>query len=222
MLGRRGLRARLGIYYTIKQGDHVARLAEQYGFRDYKTVWMDPGNADLRAQRPDPNVLYPGDILYIPDKQSRDEQRPTDHTHFFVVKKSTIKLRIKIRDFDNLPIAAADCRLEIDGTNYPLTTDGDGLIEQEIPKASVGGTLTLPDLDYEVRVTLGTLDPVDENTGWQQRLINLGYYWGPLGDAPNDVFTDYALQEFQCDYKLPITGQANDATRAKLKDVYGS
>jgi N-acetylmuramoyl-L-alanine amidase len=208
--------------YTVQQGDHVTRLAERFGFRDYSTIWMDSNNDDLRAQRPDPNVLYPGDVLYIPDKQDRAEDRPTDQSHVFVVKRTKIKLRIKLRDFDHLPLAGCNCELTVDGVPYAVTSDDDGLIQQEIPKPAHEAGLKLTDLGLEYPVKIGDLDPVETDTGWQQRLINMGYYWGGLDDAPDDERMGYALEEFQCDHDLKTTGEADDATLAKIKEIYGS
>jgi hypothetical protein len=52
--------------YVIRQGDFLLKLGFELGF-DADTVWQDPSNADLRALRPDPNILFPGDVLYVSD-----------------------------------------------------------------------------------------------------------------------------------------------------------
>src|SRR3979490_2695044 len=69
--------------YKIKQGEHVSRIAKQFGFADYRTIWDHPNNAALKDLRKNPNVLAPGDQLFIPDKQLRKESRPTGATHRF-------------------------------------------------------------------------------------------------------------------------------------------
>jgi N-acetylmuramoyl-L-alanine amidase len=208
--------------YTIKQGDHLAKVARQFGFRHWETVWKAGENADLRAKRPDPNVLYPGDVLFIPEKQDKEESKPTAKQHRFRVKISKIKLRIVVRDFDNLPLTNTECKLEVEGAVYPLTTDGKGQIEQLIPESAENGKLAIPDLDFELPLHIGHLDPVDIDTGWKARLINLGYHWGTLDDDKEDLRLSWALEEFQCDYSVTITGKPDAATRAKLKEVYGS
>jgi len=53
----------MGFYLTIEQGDHLPRIADENGFSDWHTIWDDPNNASLRAQRQDPGVLAPGDRL---------------------------------------------------------------------------------------------------------------------------------------------------------------
>jgi peptidoglycan hydrolase-like protein with peptidoglycan-binding domain len=69
-------------------------------------------------------------------------------------------------------------------------------------------------------VRIGHLDPHDEDSGWQARLVNLGYIPGTLDDITDDHFR-WAVEEFQCDHHLKVTGKLDDATRAKLKDSHG-
>ena len=47
--------------YIIRQGDF---LAYKYGF-DADKVWNDPTNDALKQVRPDPNILWPMDVLYL-------------------------------------------------------------------------------------------------------------------------------------------------------------
>src|ERR1035438_5291586 len=61
--------------YTVKQGDHLSRIADQFGFSDYRVIWDYAGNADLKAQRKNPHVLFPGDSVIIPDKEQRPQPR---------------------------------------------------------------------------------------------------------------------------------------------------
>src|SRR5262245_20407706 len=111
----------MGKYHTIKQGEHLARLAKENGFLNYNKIWMAAENAQLRSRRPDPNVLYPGDVLFIPDRLEKHEKKPTDQVHTFKVDVLKLKLRMTIRDFDNLPVSGLKCRLTIEGVPYELT-----------------------------------------------------------------------------------------------------
>ena len=177
-------------------------------------------NADLRSKRESPNVLYPGDVLFIPDKVPKIENRPTGQTHVFQVPVEKLLVDISLRDFDNVPIHSADCELEMEGQVYKLTTDTKGKIQQEIPKTAETGALRVPKLGLELPVHIGHLDPHFEDSGWQARLVNLGY----LPDATDDTDPDQlscALEEFQCDQKLKVTGLPDSATRQELKDLHG-
>lgn len=207
--------------HTVKQGEHIVRLANQYGFRSHKTIWDHPENADLRALRQNPNVLLPGDQVYIPDKEDRTEDRSTGARHIFQVEREKLLLRLVIRDFDHLPIPDADCELELDDQTYQATTDGDGNVEFEIPKDAETGTLRVPSLDIEREVRVGHLDPPEGEQGWQARLLNIGYYAGTPG-ALDEKQLRYAVQEFQCDFGLDVTGELDGDTKDKLLEVHGS
>ena len=204
--------------YIVKQGDHLSGIAERFGFGDYQPIWDHPENAELKNLRNNPHVLFPGDRLIVPDKDLWIESRPTDQQHKFVLKVTPLILRLVIKDFDDLPIAHLDCELQIDGELYRLKSDGDGKIQQEISKSAQGGTLRVPELGLEMAVRVGHLDPVTEKSGWSGRLSNLGYHTGESSDEQ----LRYAIEEFQCDYKLPVTGVADDETKAKIMKVHGS
>jgi hypothetical protein len=206
--------------YTIQGGDHTSGIAARFGFADFHTIWDHPQNAALKKKRSDPHVLMPGDALFVPDKEPKTVERPTGRVHTFQVKQQRLFLKLAVRDFDDQAVANTDCVLEVDGTVYNLQTDGKGRIDKEIPRNAQGGTLKIPSLGYEFPVKIGYLDPVDEETGWRARLINLGYHAGPL-DAPDKLLLQYAIEEFQCDYKLRVTGVLDAGTRAKLKEVHG-
>ena len=42
-----------------------------------------------------------------------------------------------------------------------------------------------------------------------------------IDDGLNTALMHYALEEFQCDQKLSVTGELDSATRAKLKELHG-
>lgn len=56
--------------YTVVDGDTMEKIAADNGFADWHTIWNDPGNAALRAKRPDPHWIFPGDQVFIPDNPS--------------------------------------------------------------------------------------------------------------------------------------------------------
>lgn len=206
------------IEYIIKQGNHLSGIADQFGFTSYAPIWDHPANAQLKSLRKNPHVLFPGDHLVIPDKAVKSESRATDQLHKFKLPRTPLKLKLTLKDFDDLPIAHIDCELRIEDKIYRVKTDGDGKLEQEIPKSAQSGLLCIPEYGIEMPVKIGHLDPVDEKTGWLGRLSNLGY--NP-GDPGTEQFR-CALEEFQCDYGLPVTGLLDDATKSKLGTVHGS
>ena len=204
--------------HTVKQGEHLPKIAEQYKFADYRTIWNHPNNAALKEQRQNPNVLWPGDKVFIPPKEIKKVPSATAKRHSFQLITQKIMLRLAVRDLDSKPITDTPCVLEVDGSSYQLTTDGDGKIEQPIPKNAEGGKLTIGEL--EVPIKIGHLDPVEELPGWRARLNNLGYRAGTSDDV-NDPQLRSAVEEFQCDYDLQIDGECGPQTQGKLKEVHG-
>ena len=212
--------------HTVQQGEYLAFIAAQYGFNDWQTIWNDPNNADLKNQRQNPNVLYPGDQLYIPDLDTQSFSKPTDQTHTFKVKTTPLKLRLVLKDMYERPIANAKCVLSLDGNTLNVTTDANGTIDQEIPATSQNGVLVIQDTDethvsdIQIPILIGSLDPVDQLSGQQARLKNLGYFLGDVGSAQDDNF-ESAVEEFQCDNSLTVDGICGPDTQAKLKAVHG-
>ncbi len=115
--------------HTVEQGDHMAKIADEYGFSDYHTIWDLPDNADLRAKRSDPSLLMPGDQITIPDKQQKQVPVATGGAHEFTLKGQRLKLRILVCDFLGKPQKNADCQLTVEGATVAAKTDGDGFLD---------------------------------------------------------------------------------------------
>lgn len=208
--------------HVVEQGDHISKLAEKYGFLDHRNIWDDPANASLKSLRDNPWVLFPGDLIRIPDKLLRTESVPTTKVHTFRVKLERLKLKLQIKDHEDNPIANTPVSLNVEGSVKSLTTDGEGKTEREILKTAVNGMLTVTDL--EVPLKIGHLDPVDKISGQKARLNNLGYNAGaPDGpEGPDNIQFRSAVEEFQCDQKMKVDGVCSPETQAKLKEVHGS
>lgn len=213
----------MGNYYNVIQGDHLSKIAKDNGFPDYTTIWNHPNNSDLKKQRENPNVLLPGDQLFIPDMEEKQESGATDKHHTFTVDKKTLKLRLVLEDIYEKPIAGASCAIGIEGDVLQLTTDGQGKIEREIPQTAQNGVFVIrgdqtPFADSPVLLKIGNLDPVNEVSGQLARLSNLGYFPGDGTDQP--AFQS-AVEEFQCDHDLRVDGNCGANTQAKLLKIHG-
>lgn len=206
--------------YTVQQGDYVSKIAAALGFSDFKTIWDHPGNQELKANRETPNVLAPGDVLFVPEKEVRAETRSVDATHQFVLSGKPLKLRIVVKDMADKPVAGKPCELKVTGSPdvSPLSTDGKGMVEREIKPDASAGKLSVTDLNLELRI--GHLDPIQTITGQKGRLNNLGYDAGEVNDEETLQFRS-AVEEFQCDHKLAVDGKCGPNTQAKLKEVHG-
>jgi hypothetical protein len=206
------------VEHTVQQGEHLSTLAERYGFQTYEKIWNDPANADLKKLRKNPHVLLPGDEVTIPDLEQKTVDVSTTALHKFVLRGSGLKLRLTILDHSGKPRASEDCKLTVEGSAEDLQTDGDGKVERKIAASVRRASVTLADV--EVPVDVGYLDPVDQLSGWQARLVNLGYLESPADDE-NDPDVRSAVEEFQCDHDLKVTGDCDDKTQAKLLEVHG-
>jgi hypothetical protein len=211
--------------YTVQQGDHLSGIAKAFGFSSYQTIWNDPNNADLKAQRVNPNVLYPGDQLYIQDKDLTQYPRPTEVRHKFIRHKPELKLCLVLEDLYEKPIANASCSLQLGSDTRTVTTDGTGRLEQDIPPDVQDAVLTInanqtPYQGVSLAIKIGSLDPVEEVSGQQARLNNLGYFAGEVGGTDDDAL-ESAVEEFQCDQGLTVDGICGAGTQAKLKQVHG-
>ncbi|MHC4399783.1 MAG: LysM peptidoglycan-binding domain-containing protein [Planctomycetota bacterium] len=53
--------------YVVRRGDTLTRIARDHGFDSWRTIYNHPDNAAFRRQRPNPDLIYPGDRIVIPD-----------------------------------------------------------------------------------------------------------------------------------------------------------
>lgn len=81
--------------HVVGQGDCISSIAESYGLF-WETIWNHAQNAELKRNRQDPNVLAPGDEVFLPEKEPKEEPCAVDLRHRFKKKGVPAKLRMKI------------------------------------------------------------------------------------------------------------------------------
>lgn len=205
--------------YTVKQGDCLSSIAQKYGLF-WKKVYEHPKNADFRKKRPNPNIIYPGDVVFVPDKEEKKESGATGKRHRFRVKGVPAKLRLRLLIEDE-PRANEEYTLEVDDKTFSGTTDADGRLEHFIPPNAEKGKLIVGENKDEYALNIGHLDPIDEISGIQARLNNLGFDCGKV-DGINGPKTKAAMKCFQEKHGLTIDGIPGTQTQAKLREVYDS
>jgi hypothetical protein len=218
-------RTAMAEYHTVEQGEYLAAIAKNYGFASYTTIWNHDNNADLRELRKNPNVLLPGDKVFIPDKGSKHAEIQTGQLTRFTVRQDKMLLRLVLDELFGVPLANAKCKVNIDGKPQDLTTDDNATVEFEVSPSAQSIELIVKEegsqqLGVAIPLKLGHLDPVDEQTGQIARLNNLGYFAGPL-DPVDDKLLLSAIEEFQCDQGLQVDGKCGPKTQAKLLEVHG-
>ena len=205
--------------YTVRQGDTTASIAYEAGFL-WETIWNHGNNAELKRQRGNPNVLYPGDVLFVPELQPKEEAGATEQRHRFRRRGVPEKLRIRLLDENDEPRSGLPYVLEIDGGLFEGTTNDEGVIEHPISPAARGGRLTVGESGEErYRLNLGHLDPIQEITGVQGRLRNLGMYLGEVNGEMTPETVE-AIREFQRHRNLEENGALDDETRRQLADLH--
>jgi N-acetylmuramoyl-L-alanine amidase len=132
---------------------------------------------------------------------------------------------MRLLNNDDEPRSGVSYILEIDGNLIRGKADEDGVIECSIPPNAREGRLTIEENQQqeEYQLKLGHLDPIDEISGVQSRLNNLGFYRSRT-DAEGEMGSDTAaaLRHFQRKRGLPVTGELDDDTRRELENSHGS
>lgn len=216
----------MGFVYTVQQGDCLSSLAKAFGFASFHSIYDHANNAAFRQLRPNPNVLLPGDQLYIPDKKLRAEAVSTDDTHRFQVKATKTMIRVVAVDPSGQPLKQRAYTLIVGTTKTKGQTGSDGLIEAEIEADVSEGTLSVAgpgakDPPFVRELSLGSLDPATEVSGAQGRLRNLGFDCGePDGVVDDDAAG--AIAAFQRCYGLQVDGALGATVQDKLKLTHGS
>jgi len=207
------------VKHTVQQGECLASIGKKYGM-PWRTIWNHPKNAELKGNRKDPNVLYPGDILYVPDREEKQENGATEERHRFQLKETSTKFRLRLfregQPRDQMPYV-----LEIDGQLFSGKTNDEGWLEHRIPPDAQRGRLVLNQGVEEYSLRLGHLDPVGKIRGAQQRLKNLGFYGGEI-DGIMGPQTQAAIAHFQRSQGLRQTEKIDQPTSNALKDYHKS
>jgi N-acetylmuramoyl-L-alanine amidase len=236
--------------HTLQQGEDFVSLCAPLGI-PWENVWELRENSALRLKRANPHILMPGDQLFLPEREGKQEACASEQKHRF--RSSVGKMRFRSRLF-NTP-GKADAKREAGGINaseyveeppanleeaplkgvaYQLyveqslyaegKTDAEGFLDETVPANARTGKLVInPGKEDEIQIELNWrhLNPIEEVSGICQRLTNLGI------PAPQDAseLTDEvksALREFQQRQKLEQTGEPDDDTLQKLKEIHGS
>jgi hypothetical protein len=211
--------------HTVRQGECLSSIAAKYGFSDFRTIYNHPENADFKSKRPNPNLIYPGDIVSIPEPTAKAATCATGKSHRFKLKlpRALLRLEVQLEEPHHY-------ELLVGGETFPGTTDGKSPIEHRIPPLAAEGRLELwpaTEGNEEARegaffwdLAIGHLDPIEMLSGVQGRLANLGYYSGPI-DGRDSPDLSLAIASFESDMELTVTGKADgEALQNKLREVH--
>jgi N-acetylmuramoyl-L-alanine amidase len=206
--------------YVVKQGDYLAALAHRFGF-DADTVWNDDKNADLRKLRPDPNILWPTDVLYIPDQVDAEpatHQLETGTTNTFLSDAPTVPIEIRVKD---PAFASQDYTVPELPQLAGLTTTADGTATFAVPVTLPACTMRFTASGKTFTFNVGHLDPINQLSGVFQRLQSLGHIHpdAQLPDPPDMDMIRAALRALRAAQSSSSTGSGAPDASASPPDA---
>lgn len=210
--------------HVVQQGECLSSIAHKYGFSNYEKIYNHGDNAAFKQARPDPNLIFPGDRVTIPDKVVKAFSCATGQAHRFVVKLPKRKLQLELLDTAGEPIADIPYTLVVGIQTFEGATSSEGKLEHDIPAKEQKAKLTMNGVTRVLFI--GHLNPIKDTedagiSGIQSRLRNLGYPVASV-DGQLNASTRAAIQAFQSDHDLTVDGEVSDALIAKLQQEYGS
>lgn len=198
--------------HTLRQGECLVSISLKYGFSP-ENLWNNPANAQLKLNRPNYHVLYPGDQVIIPELQTKEEEAATDKRHKFRRKGVPVYLHLQLFNENREPLANKPFALQVGGRIFQGTTDREGCLKVAVPPQEKEGILRFANRQFNIRI--GYLNPFIYNSGIKSRLNNLGYKAGEGGEEMDANFRQ-AIEAFQEDQELAKTGELDEATQEAL------
>jgi N-acetylmuramoyl-L-alanine amidase len=204
--------------HTATGGDSVESVAYANG-HFWETVWNDPANGPLRQRRDDPNILEEGDVLTVPDLRIKEVSKPTDQKYRFRRKGVPSKIEVRLTIHDGEPRPGVPYTVTMGKRKLSGSSDGEGWIRFGVMPDIKRGTITLATGEtYEFEV--GSVRPAAILKGVQGRLRNLAYFHGAIDGEMSDDLAE-AIERYQRDRKLQVTGKADDVASV-LEEEHGS
>jgi hypothetical protein len=202
--------------YVVSDGDCMSSIAEKSG-HFWPTLWDLAANKAVRDARADPNVLLPGDRLTVPPIEPKSVAAVSGAKHVFRRRGVPVFLRVRFLDAGGEPRKGLGYKVRVADMEWSGTLDDKGWLVQAVPP---GATEAVVELANGMATTLriGSLDPLRTLDGVRARLENLGY----LGANIEESGLRTALENFQSDHDLPVTGLADEATRQALSVGFGA
>lgn len=216
------------IPYVIRQGDYMTKLAHLRGF-DAEEIWKDAKNDSIRAIRPNMDILAPGDIVYLPKEPKEGLEFTKESTNKYKAIVPKIDLTVTFVDDEGQPLADQVYVLEglerageaaAGAPKEEHKTDGGGVAKFTVPVTVREVTVKFTKRNIAFVMRVGDMDPEDESTGIQKRLVNLGYLPPELPRDAEAAYMPSAVRSFQKDKGLPITGALDADTIKALKDAH--
>ena len=209
--------------HVVCQGETLLGLAARYGF-DAGAVWDDARNEPLRRERTSPNVLAPGDVVYLPSQE--EDVRPAFPREINRYRARVPAHPVAVRLLQRgLPLRNEECVVELPTGPLHGRTDGDGLLRFAVPSTVQRVWVIVQRAGLRIDVLIGHLDPMGTPTGLGGRLQNLGLLtedWRGASAERRDSLFAQGLRSLQRSRGLAETGELDEPTRAALAEAHGA
>jgi hypothetical protein len=116
--------------YSVQAGDTLVGIAFKEGFRTWETLWNHPRNEALRVQRADPNTLFVGDEIFIPDKTPKSVTVKTfdasseNPVYTFQAKRLNLYVSLTLEDENGDPYDSKPYEIIANTPTGPTTVEG--------------------------------------------------------------------------------------------------
>ncbi len=223
--------------YVIQPRDTVLTIALMHEV-EAKLIKDHPKNAEIfKDKKRDDHMLAPGEIVYIPLPEPPKPVVSPKATNSFVAKIPMVHLHLCFQSEKGaleeeeflIECPAVELLTKKRDKEEPLEDklDGEGKISLKVPALTRSFIIEFPKRHIEHEVWVGGLDPLDERSGVNARMLHLGYL--PLDQELKDPFifeTETAeretLKNFQKAFGLEPSGFMDQPTQDALKEAHGS
>ena len=167
-------------------------------------------------------VTLPGLGQHLPEPLTL----AADQIHTIIVPGLRL-VHLCLVDFEARPVSGRQCVLSYQQADLVAITDAGGNVSfrmstgpvEEAEPAQLRAETEVLGHGGPRPVLIAPLPPLGTPQGQRERLDNLGYI--PVDAQPGDPPSAYAIEEFQCDHGLAVTGVCDGATQAKLAECHG-
>lgn len=130
-------------------------------------------------------------------------------------------LNLELTDSTGAPLGDREYALLLpDGTRREGRLDAQGCLHEPVP-AGTAGPLLLDVAERRITLDVAGMPAHDTVEGVQERLNHLNYFVGKV-DGELGRFTKLALERFQRDHALPVTGRLDAETVERLRGEHGA
>ena len=214
--------------HIVKPGENLAQIARHYKIANWREIYHHSDNAKFRQLRPNPNILFEGDEVVIPEQKQKTVYVHTGANHRFVVKESEPqKLVFCLTDHAGKSLSDVPVTFELNGQSQTRASNSGGEVEITVKKTDLEefplNVYADPESDQPSHCFIikpGFLGPVDTVSGIQARLNSLGHDCG-IADGIYGQKTKAGIESFEQANDLTPTGELSASLYRAVEQEYG-